>query len=89
MARFDDQLVDLVQQLRGEQADVVLEGLEVVVHVTKRAVSEHLSNGVVVVHQFMQSVIVAMQVEPDHATHKDRPQRHARASVELAHLGRI
>ena len=88
MARIDDQLIDLVQQLRGEQADVVLERLEVVVHILKRAVSEHLANGVVVVHQFMQTVIVAIQIEPDHATDKNRPQGHAGAPVGLAHLGR-
>jgi hypothetical protein len=30
MACLDNKLVDLVQQLRGEQADVVLERLEVI-----------------------------------------------------------
>jgi hypothetical protein len=34
-------LVDLVEQLRGKQSDVVFEGLEVVGRLIKRGVSKH------------------------------------------------
>lgn len=86
MPSLDNELVDLVQEFRCQQADVVFEGLKVVADITECAVAQHLANGVVLVHQFMQAVIVAIQIKSDHATDKNRPQGHAGASVGLTHL---
>ena len=47
MACGDDDLIDLVEQLRGEQADVVLECLKSVVPFFKDGVPEHLAQGYV------------------------------------------
>ena len=88
VACLDNELVDLLQKLRGQPAGIVFEGLKVVAHVIKGAMAQHLAEGVVLVHQFLQAVVVAVQIEPDHATHQNRPQRHAGASAGLAHLGR-
>ena len=89
MSGIDHQYVDSVEQFRREQADVVLEGLKVVARLRViAAVSEHLAQVVVLAHQFMHPVIVAVEVEPDDAAHQDCPQRHARTPVALADLGR-
>jgi len=87
MACLNNELVDLLQQLRLKQRHVVFEGLKVVAHITESAVAQNLANAVVLVDQFMQPVVVAIQIEPDHAAHQDRPQGHAGAPNALAHLG--
>ena len=84
---MDDELVNLIQQLRREQRHVVLEGLQVVVDILKRSVAEYLAQGVVLVDQFMQTVVVAVQIQPHNTADQNRPQRHAGAAIGLADGG--
>lgn len=79
-------MVDLVQELRGEQTDVVLECLEVVADIVKGTVAQHRAQRVVFIDQLVQAVVVAVQIEANHAADKNRPERHAGASVGLADL---
>jgi len=83
MAGIDDDLVDLVQQFWGEQADVVLQCLVVVRGRIELSMAEHLAQGVVLVDQFVQTVVIDVQVKADDAADEDRPERHARTSVSL------
>jgi len=73
MSGLNDQQVDLFQKLRGEQTDVVLEGREVVADIGKGAVTKYLAQGVVVINEFVQAVIVAVQIEANHTADKNRP----------------
>jgi len=86
MPGLNDPQVDLFQKLRGEQTDVVLECLEVVADLVKGAVAQHRAQGVVFIDQFAQAVVVAVQIEANHAADQNRPERHAGASDELADL---
>jgi hypothetical protein len=79
-AGADDELVDLIEQLRGQQADVVFEGLKVVAHLREGAMAQHLADGVVLVGQLVQAVKVAVQIQLDDAINQNCPQRHAGAS---------
>ena len=45
VACCDHELVDLVEQLRGEQADVVFEGLEVIADIIKGTMKVHVLTG--------------------------------------------
>ena len=83
MAGIDDDAVDLVQQFRGEQADVVLQRLVVVRGRIEQSMAEHLAQGVVLIDPFVQTVVVDVQVESDDAADEDRPERHARTSGPL------
>jgi len=68
VACLDNELVDLVQKAPGSaRLTQVLEGLKVVAHIIKGAMAQHLADGVVLVDELMQAVIVAVQIEPDHA----------------------
>ncbi len=49
MARLNNELIDLLQQLWRQQCDVVFEGLKVVAHITECAVAQNLANAVVLV----------------------------------------
>jgi hypothetical protein len=51
MARTGDQLVDLVEQFRRQQADVVLERLKNVRRLVELAMSKHGADGVVMIDQ--------------------------------------
>lgn len=51
----------------------------------EQAVSEHLPQGVVLVRQFVQPVVVAVQRQPDDTQNKHRPQGHSRAAGLLVH----
>jgi hypothetical protein len=62
MTRAHDDLIDLVQQRRREQAHVIFERLVVVRLFIKRGMPQHFANRVVVIHQFMQPVVVLIQV---------------------------
>ena len=86
MARLNDPLIDLVQEFRGEQADVVLERLVGVAEIVKGAMAQHLAQGVVVIDEFVQAVVVAVQIETNHAADQNRPQRHAGTANGLADL---
>src|SRR3990170_2480471 len=54
----------------------------------ERAVSEHLANRAVAINQFAQTVIVLIEVQPEHTTHQDLPKSHARAPIALVNLRR-
>lgn len=41
----------------------------------ERAVSEHLANRAVAINQFAQTVIVLIEVQPEHTTHQDGPSK--------------
>jgi len=43
------------------------------VRLVKLSVPKHLAQRIVVIDQFMQSVVVNIQIQPDHATHKNPP----------------
>jgi hypothetical protein len=77
MAGIDDDLVDLVQQFRDEQADVVLQRLVVVRGRIERSMAEHLAQGVVLADQFVQMVVIDVQVKADDAADEDRLECHA------------
>jgi len=86
MAGLNDKLVDLVEEFRREQADIVFERLKMVAVIIEYAVAEHFANADVLIHEFMQAIIVAIQIEPNHATDQYCPQGHAGAAVGLADL---
>ena len=81
VATLDHPLVDLIEQLGGQQADVVFEGLVVVEDIFKGTVAEHLPDRVVVVDQLMQAVVVDIEVQADDAAHQNTPQGHAGAAI--------
>jgi hypothetical protein len=86
MAGLNDPLIDLVQEFRGEQADVVFERLEVVAKIVKGTMTQHLAQGVVVIDEFVQAVVVAVQIEANYTANQNRPQRHAGTADGLADL---
>ena len=65
----------------------VFEGLEVVAQIIKCTVSEHFTQGVVVVDEFVQPVVVAVQVQTNDPADQDAPQAHAGATIGFADLG--
>lgn len=87
MAAFDYQLVNFTEQLWREQTDVVFECLEVVVDICKSAVTEHLAQGDVFVDEFVQTVVVDVEVQADDTTDQNRPQGHAGAAIVFVHFG--
>ena len=65
-------LVDPIQNFRGEQPQVVFECLKVVVLLIRPVtVAEHLANGVVLVGQFLDTVVVGIESQPENAEHED------------------
>ena len=81
--------VDPVQQIRREQAQVVLQGLQFVVgRVVPVAVAQHLADALVLVGQVVEAVVVGVQAQPQHAQHQDVPLRHARPAGVRAGLAR-
>ena len=63
---MNNQQVDLVQKLRGEQTDVVLERLVGVAQIVKGAVPQYLAQGAVLIDEFVQVVVVAVQIKTNH-----------------------
>jgi len=81
MARGDHLLVDPIQQLGGEQAQVVLQRLQVVAGVIGPiAVAEHLAQCAVLVGQLVNPVDVGVQSQTQGAEHQDLPLLHAGAA---------
>jgi len=77
MPRSDHFLVDPVQNIRGEQPEVVLEGLEFVGgFIGPVTVAEHLAQGAVLVGQLLDPVVVGIEPQSQHAQHQDGPLRH-------------
>lgn len=87
MPCVDNDLVDLVQQFRGEQCYIVFERLKRVVLFVKRAVAEHLAKGVVVIDEFLQAVVIDIQIQPHDTADQNRPERHAGTTVVFVDLG--
>jgi hypothetical protein len=83
VAGIHDELIDLVEQFGGEQPDVVLQRLVVIVGLVKGAVPEHFAQGIVMIDEFMQPVVVDVQIQTDDAADKDCPQAHARSAIAL------
>jgi len=85
---FDGFLVDLVEQFRGKQHQVVFDALQGVAGVVAPvAVSLYLSEGAVLVGPFMNAVVVGMQFEAQDAQHQDFPLLHAGpAAVGISRL---
>jgi len=83
-----DQLIDLVQELRRQEADVVDECLIVGVLIIRDAVPQHLADVDVFIHQFMESVSANIPIEAHHTAHPYFPHLHARSAIVLVHLRR-
>ena len=86
MAGGDHHLVDALEHLGGEQAQVVFERL----HAPARligpvAVPEHLPNGAMGIGQLLDAIIVGVQPQAQRPQHQNLPLRHARASGLAAH----
>ena len=87
MAAGDNELVDLIEQLRGEQTHVVFEGLQAVDVLVKGAMAEHGTQGVVLVDEFEQVVVIAVEVQAHNTADQDAPQSHARAAIVFVDVG--
>ncbi len=74
MSGLDNKLIDLIQNLRFEKTQVVLDRLPVVCRFVLPAyMPEHPPNGVVMVGQFMNSIIIGVEA---HAENQDLPLLH-------------
>ena len=72
-------LVDPLQNLRREQAQVVLQRLQLVIRlIVPVAVPQHVADGFVLVGQILNPVVVGVQSQPQHPQHQNVPLRHAR-----------
>ena len=82
MPGADHFLVDPLQDLGGEQAQVVLDGLQlvaVVFAIGPAAVSQHLADGLVLVGELMDAVVVGVEPQTQDPQHQDLPLLHAGA----------
>ena len=86
MAGGDDDLVDRIEDLRGEQTQIVLERLQAVAGVVRPvAVAEHLADRGMLVGQLLNPIIVGIQAEPQHAQDQDLPLLHAGTALVGIH----
>ena len=85
MTGLHDQLVDLIEQFWREQAHVVLECLMVITDILKSTMAEHFADCVVVADKFVQTVVINVEVQPDHTADQYRPQGHAGAAIAFVH----
>ena len=77
MSSLDYQLIDLIQNLRCEKTQVILDRLQVVCRfVLPISMPEHLPNGVVMVGQFMNSIIIGVEAQAQRAENQDLPLLH-------------
>jgi len=83
-----NELVDLIEQLGREQTNVVFEALQAVQVFIKGAVAEHFTQGVVLVDEFEQTVVVAIEVQANDTANQDAPQGHAGAPGGFVDAGR-
>ena len=62
MSGFDNQLIDLIENLRCEKTQVILDRLPVVGRfVLPPTMSEHLPDGVVMVSHLMDAVVIGVE----------------------------
>ncbi len=87
MTTEHNELVDLIEQLGREQTNIVFEALQVVEVFVKGSVAEHLTQGVVLVDEFEQAVVVAVEVQAQNTANQDAPQAHAGASGGFVDAG--
>ena len=57
----------------------------VVADILKGSMAEHFADRSVLMDQFVQSVVIMIEIKPYDATHQDRPQAHAGAPIVLVH----
>jgi len=72
--------IDPLQQFGAEQAQVVLDRLklvEVLLAVGPTGMPKHLANGLVLVGQLVQPVVVGVEPQTQYAQHQDLPLLHA------------
>ena len=82
MPGSDDFTIDPVQEFAGKQMQVVLDCLklvEVLLTVGPTGMPKHLANGLVLVGQLVQPVVVGVEPQTQHAQHQDLPLLHAGA----------
>ena len=60
MACCHDNLIHLTQNVRRKQADIVLQGLNVITTGAVGPMSQHLAQGAVLIGQFLQTVIITI-----------------------------
>lgn len=78
MSRPHDLLVDPVEDVRGEQPQVVLDRLQLVADVVLPVANpQHLAQGGVLVGQLVEAVVIGVEAQTQHPEHEDRPLRHA------------
>lgn len=81
MACPDHLLIDPIEDLGREQAQVVLERLQLVLRlVGPVAVAQHLTQGGVLVRQLLDTVVVGVQTEPQNPENQNPPLLHSRAA---------
>lgn len=75
-------LVDLVENLRSKQAQIVAELLQAVGRlIGPVAVAEELAHGVVLIGQLVQAVVVGIDAQAQYAKHQNLPLLHAGAAI--------
>ena len=74
-------MIDAIQDLRREQAKVVLERLQLVLRlVGPLSVTQHLAQCAVLIGQFLNTVVVGIQAQSNDPEHEDSPLLHARST---------
>jgi len=77
MSGLDHQLIDLIQNLMCEKTQVILDRLQVVCRfVFPASVPEHLPDGVVLVGQLMDTVVIGVEAQVQRAEYQDLPLLH-------------
>ncbi len=82
MPGSDHFLIDPVQDLGVEQAQVVLDGLQLIAvcfAIGPPAMPEHLADGLVLVGELVHPVVVGVEPQTQNTQHQDLPLRHAGA----------
>ena len=74
-------LIDAIQKLRREQAQVVLERLQLVFgRVGPVAMTQHLAQRAVLIGQFLNAVVVGIQAQAQDSQNQDPPLLHSRTT---------
>ena len=77
MSGFDNQLIDLIENLSCEKTQVILYRLPVVGRfVFPPTMSEHLPDAVVMVSQLMDAIVIAVETQAQYAKHQNLPLLH-------------
>jgi len=77
MSGFDHQLINLIDNLRCEKTQVILDRLSFVRRfVLPASMPEHLPDRVVMVGQLMDAVVIGVETQTQHAKHQNLPLLH-------------